>query len=100
MAEHSISIPVAIESLNLDKPFVFKTPGGSPPENWTNRLAGQRQGTRAKLQKCTITVPDPENYSLLKKHFPKLDTSKGPKNIHFEIINSETMQVKNIDWRI
>lgn len=93
-----ISIPVAAASADLSLPFVFQTPGGTPPIDRTDGLVGGRQApeyTRVKL--IEIKVPNLDNADALIGSYDLIKATQGQPsiNIAFEDANNGT---KTINW--
>lgn len=94
-----VSIPVMSDSLDLSLPFVFQTPGGTPPIERTDGLAGDRQSPNlCTLGKCKLYVPDAERVRKLMAPFEKIEVGEGPPSIRFELLGPEGLTRKAFNW--
>jgi hypothetical protein len=94
-----VSIPVVTESLDLSLPFVFQTPGGTPPNERTDGLAGNRQSPElCTLGKCRLILPNAKRVQKLLAPFEKIEVEEGTPSIGFELLGPERLTGKVFNW--
>lgn len=93
------SIPVARASLDPSVPFVFRTPGGVPPIERTDGLAGDRQAPDlTTLAKCTVFVQNPEIAREVLAPFDRLTIDKGAPGFRLHALRPDGVIGRTIDW--
>lgn len=94
-----VSIPVARASLDRHLPFVFRTPGGTPPIERTKELVGDRQSPDlATLGQCTVSLPDPGAAQDLLAPFDRLTIEKGPPGFQLDLLRSDGSVGRTVSW--
>ena len=96
-----MSIPVSPESLDPDLPFVFKTPGGTPPSMRNDDLVGHRQLPRyAALANCTISAPNPDQCARLLAPFPDVNVVAGHHGLRFTLTDPQGNECREVAWQV
>lgn len=96
-----VSIPVASKSLDLALPFVFQTPGGTPPIERTDGLVGDRQSPElATLGKCKLLVRDPKQIRDFLAPFEKIEVQEGAPTLRFELLRPGGSIGKVFSWAL
>lgn len=96
-----VCIPVATASLDPSLPFVFRTPGGTPPINRTDGLVGERQAPElATLGCCEITVPNAESVSELVTPFDKISVQSGDPLVRLTLLRNDQTVGLVVDWAL
>ena len=94
-----VSIPVAAQSLDPTLPFVFQTPGGTPPLERTDGLVGTRQTPElARLGRCVLSVPDPLAVRELMDPFTEIEVTAGPPGMRLQLLRSDGTVGRVVDW--
>lgn len=93
------SIPVAMASEDLSLPFVFQTPGGTPPIDRADGLPGDRQRPDlARLGACEIRLPNPEKAAGLLDSFDALTLAEGPTGFLATVLDAHGCPARQIEW--
>lgn len=96
-----MTIPVSPASLDPKQPFVFKTPGGTPPSLRNDDLAGNRQLPRfAGLANCTISAPNPDECARMLAPFEDVQVVAGPDGMRFTLIDPEGHECREVAWQV
>jgi hypothetical protein len=96
-----ITIPIAEASLDLDLPFVFRTPGGKRPIDRSDGLVGDRQAPRlTTLESCTISVPNPEPVHRLLKNFDRIVVTQGNVGARFRLLAPDGSIGRDFTWYV
>lgn len=96
-----ITIPVAALSLDPSLPFVFQTPGGTPPIDRTDGLVGTRQAPElATMGSCNLRLPDPAAASTLMSPFENITVSKGTPALQIELLRPDGTVGRSVEWSV
>jgi len=94
-----LSIPVAQMSRSLAAPFVFQTPGGTPPIDRTDGLTGTRQSPDiATLGALEIAVPALEAVAPLIGAFDRVSFVAGPPQITATLLAPNGTRAAEFTW--
>jgi hypothetical protein len=94
------AIPVAVQSLDLSMPFVFKTPGGVAPIDRVDGLVGERQSPElSTLGTCDIRVPNAEVVGPLLAPFQNISVSSGEPAMDVTLLRSDGSVGRRVQWR-
>lgn len=96
---HGKTIPVARASLDLNLPFVFRTPDGTKPIDRTDGLVGTRQSSElATLGHCELLVPNPEHVAALLADFSRMSVKEGSPGLHMTLLDANGRIGRTITW--
>lgn len=96
-----VSIPVAAESLDSTLPFVFRTPGGTPPIERNDGLVGERQAPNlATLGLCEMFVPNVAKVRNLLSPFSKIVVRRGQPALRFSLLRPDGSVGKTVEWPV
>lgn len=96
-----VCIPIASDSLDLSLPFVFQTPGGTPPIDRTDSLVGERQlPDLATLGKCELSVRDAKRIQEFLAPFEKIEVREGVPTMKLELLRPDGSIGKIISWSV
>jgi hypothetical protein len=96
---NGLTIPVARASLDPELPFVFRTPGGTPPIQRTDGLVGERQTPElATLKVCVVSVPNPKIVMPLLSPFEKISVCKGLPGLRFTLLDIRGEVKRSFEW--
>jgi hypothetical protein len=94
-----VTIPVAHASLDLNLPFVFRTPGGTKPIDRKDGLVGDRQSPELTvLGQCEIFVPNPEQVSGLLAVFDRVIVRQGVPSLKITLLDSNGRIGREFTW--
>lgn len=97
---NGMTIPVARASLDPSLPFVFRTPGGTPPIERTDGLPGTRQRPHlTTLGTCEVRVPDPEAARPLLSRFERVSLVRGPPGLRLTLLAPDGTVDREVEWR-
>ncbi len=87
--------------MDLSLPFVFRTPGGTPPIERADGLVGDRQSPElATLGKCELSVGEPSLIQELLARFEKIVVQKGAPTIMLELLRPDGSIGKVVRWAL
>lgn len=96
-----VSIPVASASLDLTLPFVFQSPGSTPPIERTDGLVGKRQSPElATLGKCKLLVRDAKRIQGFLAPFEKVEVQEGTPTMRLELMRFDGSIGKVVSWAL
>ncbi|UWR24517.1 VOC family protein [Sulfitobacter sp. S190] len=96
-----MSIPVAAASLDPMLPFVFRTPGGTPPIDRTDGLVGRRQAPElATLSHCEVSLPDPGAAEHLLAPFRQISLRQGEYALKLVLLRPDQSVGRTITWSV
>jgi hypothetical protein len=95
------SIPVATASLDAALPFVFRTPGGTPPIERTDSLVGNRQAPDlATLGSCEVFLPDVGSVRDLLSPFDKIVVRQGEPALKLILLRPDGTVGRTVEWTV
>ena len=96
-----VNIPVATASLVPSLPFVFRTPGGTPPIRRTDGLVGERQAPElATLGSCEIVVPNADPVRELLAPFDSISVRSGNSAIKLTLLRKDGTVGRRVNWTL
>jgi len=96
-----VSIPVATASLDPRLPFVFRTPGGTPPIKRADGLVGERQTPElATLGCCELVVPNADSVQELLAPFELISVRSGDPALKLTLLRPDKTVGLKVDWAI
>lgn len=96
-----VNIPVATASLDPSLPFLFRTPGGTPPIQRTDGLVGGRQAPElAILSHCELVVPNADCIREFLAPFDAIGVRSGDPALKLTLLRPDETVGLNLDWAI
>jgi len=96
---NGLSISIARASLDSAMPFLFETPGGTPPIDMTDGLPGERQRPQfTRLGTCEIRVPNPAAVADLLGAFDRVVVTEGAPGLTVTLLDQNGRVADKVDW--